>query len=64
MWDRHSVVSTEMFCGLDSSGFEIRMGKDVFLFSTSVHRAPATNPISRKMGTSALSWDKSTGAWR
>jgi len=63
MWDRHSVVTTEILCGLDSLGFEIRCGQD-FFFSDSVHTAPATNPISRKMGTWALPGGKATGAWR
>jgi hypothetical protein len=30
MWDRHSVVSVEMFYELDRSGFEIRWGQEVF----------------------------------
>jgi len=38
-------------------------GTNVFIFSKSVHIAPTTNPISRKMGTLALSWGKSTRAW-
>jgi len=50
-----------MLCELDSSGFEIRWGQEAFLFSTSAHTAPATNPLFRKMGTCALSWDEATG---
>lgn len=56
MLDRHIVDSIVMICGLDSSGFEIRWGQEVFLFSTSVHTAPAAKPMSRKMSTWALSW--------